>query len=302
MLPDELAQLADRHVPGAGALDIHPLNHGVVNDTYKVRRGAAVYALRVAVSGLCDLGLDRVWEARVLESAAAAQLAPPVEYCDPKLGILISRWVEGRQWHPADVRRSSGISRMAQFVRRIHALPMPAPVRRMDAGKWVDHYSSAAHQNAAPDSVAAGALRSAAGERLAALALLPSADSVLCHSDLHTLNLIDRGHALVLLDWEYAHAADPFWDLAGWSANNDFGQTMRHEFLAAYNGRPPTPSEHSRLNLLVWLYDYVSLLWCELCLLRYAQTWPGDAARKDIADRFRQLAVRLTATASSRAV
>jgi thiamine kinase-like enzyme len=302
MLPGELEQLADRHVPGAGALDIHPLSRGVVNDTYKVRRGAAVYAMRVAVSGLPDLGLDRAWEARVLESAAAAQLAPPVEYCDPKLGILISRWVEGRQWHPADVRRSSEIFRMAEFVRCIHALPMPAPVRHMDAGKWVDHYGAAADQNGAPDSASAGALRAAAAERLAALALLPSTDSVLCHSDLHTLNLIDRGHALVLLDWEYAHAADPFWDLAGWSANNDFGQQLRHEFLAAYQDRSPTPSEEARLDLLVWLYDYVSLLWCELCLARYAHPRPGDAAREGVADRFRQLAVRLTATASSRAV
>jgi thiamine kinase len=294
MLPDELERLAERHVPGAGALDIRPLSHGVVNDTYQVRRGAAVYAMRVAVSGLPDLGLDRAWEARVLESAAAAQLAPPVEYCDPKLGILISRWVEGRQWHPADVRRSSGVSRMAEFLRRIHALPMPDPVRHMDAGKWVDHYSRAAHENATANSASVGALRAAAGKRLAALALLPSTDPVLCHSDLHTLNVIDRGHALVLLDWEYAHAADPFWDLAGWSANNDFGHSQRHEFLAAYNGRPPTPSEHARLNLLVWLYDYVGLLWCELCLV--------DAARDGVAERFRQLAVRLTATASSRAV
>jgi thiamine kinase len=295
MLPDELAQLADRHVPGAGALDILPLSHGVVNDTYQVRRDGSVYAMRVAVSGrLRDLGLDRAWEARVLEHAAAAHLAPPVQYCDPKLGILISRWVEGRQWHPADVRCSSGISRMAEFLRRIHALPMPAPVRHMDAGKWVDYYSAAAHRNAAPDSEPARALRTAAGERLAALALLPSADPVLCHSDLHTLNLIDRGHALVLLDWEYAHAADPFWDLAGWSANNDFDHQLRHEFLAAYNGRPPTANEQARLNLLVWLYDYVSLLWCELCL--------RDAAGDGVADRFRQLAVRLAATPSSRAV
>lgn len=294
MLPDELAQLADRHVPGAGALDIHPLSHGVVNDTYRVRRDGAVYAMRVAVSGVSDLGLDRAWEARVLEHAAAARLAPPVQYCDPKLGILISHWVEGRQWRPADVRCSSGISRMADFVRRIHALPMPARARHMDAGKWVDHYSAAAYLSTAADSEPLRTLRAAAGERLAALARLPSADPVLCHSDLHTLNLIDRGDALVLLDWEYAHAADPFWDLAGWSANNDFGRQLRHEFLAAYNGRPPTPSEQARLNLLVWLYDYVSLLWCELCL--------GDAARDGVADRFRRLADRLTATASSRAV
>ena len=108
MLPDELERVADRHVPGAGKLDIQRLSHGVVNDTYRVRRGAAAYAMRVAASNPPDLGLDRAWEARVLERAAAAGLAPAVEYCDPQRGILISRWVEGRHWHSADVRQQIG--------------------------------------------------------------------------------------------------------------------------------------------------------------------------------------------------
>ena len=99
MLPDELERVADRHVPGAGKLDIQRLSHGLVNDTYRVRRGAATYAMRVAACNPPDLGLDRAWEARVLERAAAAGLAPAVEYCDPQRGILISRWAVGRQWH-----------------------------------------------------------------------------------------------------------------------------------------------------------------------------------------------------------
>ncbi len=44
---------------------------------------------------------------------------------------------------------------------------------------------------------------------------------VVCHSDLHPMNLICGAESLILLDWEYAHVADPLWDLAGWSANND---------------------------------------------------------------------------------
>jgi hypothetical protein len=76
--------------------------------------------------------------------------------------------------------------------------------------------------------------------------------------------LIDRGESLMLLDWEYAHAADPFWDLAGWSANNDFEDAPALELLAKYLGRTPTPQECSRLRLSIWLYDYVCLLWSEL--------------------------------------
>jgi thiamine kinase len=283
MLPDELERAAERHVPGAGAPLIALLSHGVVNDTYRVRRSGVEYAMRVPASAPSDPKLDRTWEARVLESAAAAGLAPRVEYCDPQGGVLISRWVVGRQWSPAEARRRSGILRMAGLLRRIHALPMPAPARLMNAGRWIERYSAAARRGAAPNG---DILRAAAEARLAALAAPGSADPVVCHSDLHLLNLIDCGEALVLLDWEYAHAAEPFWDLAGWSANNDFGEELRHELLAAYQGRRPAPSEQGRLNLLTWLYDYVCLLWCEL----------HGPARDGVAARSRQLAARLMAS------
>ena len=66
-----------------------------------------------------------------------------------------------------------------------------------------------------PDTRGGRDLVAAAVQHVAALAALPNLDPVVCHSDLHTLNLIDCGDSLVLLDWEYAHASDPLWDLAG---------------------------------------------------------------------------------------
>jgi thiamine kinase-like enzyme len=316
MLRDELEQVAARYVPGSGKLDIHRLSNGLVNETYRVLRDGSAYALRVAASNPCDLGLDRAWEARVLECAVRGGLAPVVEYCDPQRGILIARWVDGRSWNPVDVRRQSNLSRMAELLRRIHALPMPTPARVMSPMKWIGYYSAAAQQStrwnpsstAAPS--AAAALRTAATGRLAALAALPGVDPVVCHSDLHTLNLIDRGDSMVLLDWEYAHAADPLWDLAGWSANNDFEDELERDLLASYTGRPPTRDEYLRLRLLGWLYDYVCLLWCELYLNLYRDARSGVAARGAAPDdatvngaaaRAQQLAARLIATASSRA-
>ena len=290
---DELESLVSRHVPGEGRIDIHRLGNGLVNETYRVLRGGRAYALRVAATDSCDLGLDRAWEARVLERAVAADLAPPLTYCDPQRGILIARWADGRLWSPADVRQQSNIVRVAELMRRIHALAMPMPARAMSPAKWIEYYGAALTRRSAnpsrhmPDSrdrqgdVSAetsgdlpapwGArdLSAAAARRLAALAALPGADPVVCHSDLHTLNLVDRGNSLVLLDWEYAHAADPFWDLAGWSANNDFEDSLERGLLESYTGRPPTRNEYLRLQLLGWLYDYVCLLWSELYLSRH---------------------------------
>ena len=144
-------------------------------------------------------------------------------------------------------------------------------------------------------------LAAAAARQLAALAALPSVDPVLCHSDLHTLNLIDRGDSLVLLDWEYAHASDPLWDLAGWSANNDFGDEAVHELLAGYARRPPAADEYLRLRLLSWLYDYVCLLWSEIYLNLHRGAHSGAAVRGDatadgIAARAEELAARLNAS------
>ena len=267
----ELERVAARHVPGHGKADIHLLSTGFVNETYRVVRDGRTFALRVAAaSGPSDLGLDRVWESRVLEHAVSAGLAPPLEYCDPQRGLLVMQWVEGRPWNSSDPGKPSNVSRMVDLMRRIHALPMPTPARLMSPAMWIDRYCAAAVRTAGrkPGAAAvresAAALRTAAAVRLAALAALPTVDAVLCHSDLHALNLIDRGASLVLLDWEYAHATDPLWDLAGWSTNNDFSAEQMHDLLESYARRPPTDEEHLRMRLLAWLYDYVCLLWCDL--------------------------------------
>lgn len=319
MLPDELERVAARHVPGEGKLDIHRLSSGLVNETYRVLRDGGSYAMRVAASNPYALGLDRVWEARILECAIPAGLAPVLEYCDPQRGILIARWVAGRPWNAADVRRQANISRMAELLHRIHALPAPIPVRAMNPMKWIDYYSAAARQSiggdpnvavapgtaAAHSAVAArsasAALRSVAAGRLAALAALPRVEPVVCHSDLHTLNIIDVGDSLMLLDWEYAHVSDPLWDLAGWSANNDLEDELGIDLLASYTGRSPTPDEYSRLRSLSWLYDYVCLLWSEVYLNLHRDTRPDVAVQRDapaggVAARAELLAARLAAS------
>jgi thiamine kinase-like enzyme len=121
---------------------------------------------------------------------------------------------------------------------------------------------------------------------------------VLCHSDLHPLNLVDcaatldsRG-TLILLDWEYAHASDPLWDLAGWSANTDLERELQQDLLAQYLGRAPAPDEQLRLRRLAWLYDYVCLLWSELYLNLHGAGKAGTA-EEGVAARARLLATRL---------
>lgn len=259
-----------------------------------------------------DREWDREWECNVLRCAAAAGLAPAIEQCDPAEGVLVSRWVSGRVWSPQEIQRPETIAAMGLLLRKVHALRIPQPARTMNPAAWIAQYSQAlagsgagvgmgieagtgmvvgsgvggaieAGARSGPSAVerpaadAAAALRSAADANLASLAVSPAPAPVLCHSDLHRHNLIvmdpGAGAAALLLDWEYAHVSDPYWDVAGWAANNDLAQAQASALLSSYLGRTAHADECARLSLFMWLYDYVCLLWSDL----YVARRPGAA-------------------------
>jgi thiamine kinase-like enzyme len=267
-------------VPGEGPLTVERLGAGLVNETYRATRGGLAYTVRLSTARAAELGLERTWECRVLEAAARAGIAPRPERCDPVPGILVSRWVEGRFWSREEALLPANRMRMATLLRRLHGLTVAAPERRMSPAEWVAYYS-------AGDAVAG--LEETAALCLTRLAALPPPVLVLCHSDLHPANLVDTGHDLVLLDWEYAHMSDGLWDVAGWACNTDMDSGTRAAFLGAYLGEDPSPTETERLGAMTWLYDYVCVLWSEV----YLRARPEEPAAGPISGRARELMRRL---------
>jgi thiamine kinase len=268
----DLDELCRGVVPGGGAVEWQALGRGLSSDTYRVERDGIAYALKVPAGNSFDLGMDFDWEAKLLERAGSARLAPPLVYCDVERAILLTRWMQGRVWLPTEAARADNLRQIALTLRRVHALPAPSPQRMMNPESWIELYSRAlARVNAAPLDAT---LRRAAEVKLQELKALPAAAAAVCHSDLHVLNLIQGDQALILLDWEYAHVSEPFWDLSGWSANNDFAASSQQALLTSYLGSAPSALEWQRFRLLMWLYDYVCVLWSEL-YLRVARAKAG---------------------------
>jgi thiamine kinase-like enzyme len=285
MRPLDIERLCGMIVPGAGGIDVQPLGVGLLSETYLVARAGARYVLKVAAEHRPNIELEPGWEASVLECAGNAGLAPHLVYSDPRRGVLLAQWAAGRTWTAPDAAGPDGSRRIAGLLRRVHGLAVPAPPRTFSPARWIEMYGAALE----PCGPQAGdsALLSAAAARAHEFSRLPATPGVLCHSDLHAMNLIDQDGGLILLDWEYAHVTDPLWDLAGWSANNDLDPQAQSAFLAAYLGGAPRPSQWQRLRLLLWLYDYVCLLWSRLYLsLR-------GASNAAIAERARLLDARL---------
>jgi aminoglycoside phosphotransferase (APT) family kinase protein len=281
--PERVLAAAETLIPGAGPAEVAPSSAGLVNESYRVMRDGRAYSLRMPGPRTADLGQDRSWECRVLERAGAAGLSPPLELCDAGRGIIVARWMEGDAWTRADALQPANLARAASLLRRVHRLEIPVAPRRMSPKSWIAHYAAALEQAGGVPPLASS-LAARAGQYLDTLSSLPAAAPVLCHSDLHVDNVLDTGPDLMLLDWEYAHVSDPFWDVAGWACNNDMGD--RDAWLAEYLGRLPEPHETRRLGVHAWLYDYVCLLWSELFL----RSRPAG----DVAERARCLGRRLS--------
>ena len=96
MSPDRVEAAARRYVPGVGAVSIERLGRGLVNESHRVVRDGRTYSLRMPAAESAAMGVDRDWECRVLALASAAGIAPLIERCEPRLGVLVAQWEEGR--------------------------------------------------------------------------------------------------------------------------------------------------------------------------------------------------------------
>ena len=285
----EIERLCHAIVPGSGSVDLTALGAGLISETYRVVRDGVAYTLKVAAEHRPDLRLDLAWEVRVLELAGGVGLAPRLVYFDPDNAVRLTRWAEGRSWVSHEAAAAANLEKIAALLRRVHDLAVPMPARRVTPLQWIKIYDDALSRSTAAPSDPV--LRSATLGRAEALLELPHVVGAVCHSDLHAMNLIQQDDSLILLDWEYAHVTDPFWDLAGWCGNNDFGVEVQWSLLTHYLGNAPISSQWPRFRLLLALYDYVCLLWSQLYLsVRCAEA-------NGVAERARLLDARLRVAA-----
>jgi len=199
------------------------------------------------------LGVDRVSECRLLAAVAAAGLAPELLACEPASGLLVTRFVAGASWQPGDVALEANLHRLAERLRTLHGLPVPAGIEAV-------RYSSQARRLRAglPCGLDDARLHERA-ERLFGRIDDRGFAPTLCHHDLHHLNVLDDGDRLWLVDWEYGGRGDPLMDLAGFLAMHDLTPQATEAFLDAYGGL--RAGDRALVEAARWVFDYVQWLW-----------------------------------------
>ena len=239
------------------ALSIMPLS-SLSNRAYRIDTGDARYCLRIATSDGC--GRDREHERSAAVIAADAGIGPPVVFCAPAEGLLLTAFLDH---HPMGTERFAtdpgAIERAAEVLRRLHRSEAGFTAR-IDPLTTLRGDLEQLRRLAAPaPATLRAAVREAAaiGDALALAATVP----VPCHGDPVAANLLDDGCRMWLVDWEFAALGDAAWDLAELSLDAGFDATAEHALLAAYgDGRAPA-GLGARVAVHKPLCDLVAASW-----------------------------------------
>jgi aminoglycoside phosphotransferase (APT) family kinase protein len=250
-LIEELCRDVRRWAPGVRAQPSfrQVLPGGYSNTTVLLSNDSERWVLRIAGHS-SERKRARQAEAAIQQAAASAGLAPRLCHHDPERGVMIMQYLDGRPDHPCN------LSRLAQLLREVHALPrIGEPVHAPDLLRHYHSLLPSAHQLRL---LLQQHGRDLEGAR-AALESCSDTAPVLCHNDLLSANRLVCDGRLFALDWEYAAPGDPFFELAvcasQWEAS--LGATL----LNAYLQREATADDSARFAAQQLHYAAIEACW-----------------------------------------
>jgi aminoglycoside phosphotransferase (APT) family kinase protein len=223
---------------------------------------------------------DRSVERELHGLAAAAGFAPRIVHADTLDRWLITEYAIGRLWTAADFTNPEQLMRLADTLRRLHALPSPARGRFDLLGALGSYVQRITAHGSGSGSIAHYLAEAAEAWRICGADERPQA---ILHHDLNAANIIENESGLLLIDWECAAVSDPLLDVA--CRLSYYAPAWSHvALLLQYSGLENIT--HRQLAAAVWLFDLHSFLWYRERRLRL---FPTDAEL----EAERQLGARL---------
>jgi thiamine kinase-like enzyme len=197
-MPLSLEDAIARVPQWAGAKDLKttPLGGGITNQNFRVDVDGESFVLRICGADTELLGIRR--EAEYIANLAAGQLgiAPEVFYLIRPESYLVTRFVNGHPIPPEEMVKPENIRRVAEALKKIHALPLQIPAT-FSPFRRVEHLTEVSRRY----NVAFPANFDWLMERMREVEAAFLTDPFIprpCHDDLLNGNFLDDGQIRIL--------------------------------------------------------------------------------------------------------
>lgn len=237
------------NVPELTAPQFRVLKSSDLGRIYFVEAQEGWYVLRVPLHR--GLGINRRTEMDIHRAMAEAGFAPPIIWCNPVSGALLTAWQRGGVWRQNPCA-GEDLRQLARLLRGVHTSGYVAP--RLDYHARLRLYLKDASRHFEASVLAP--VKDAVDELMHYIYGLDVRPG-LCHHDPLRPNIVCDEHAPVLIDWEYAALGDIRLDLAACCLDHELDEHARGVLLSAYDPTIKT----SELPPFVLLCRLLEELW-----------------------------------------
>lgn len=242
------------------ATSVRPLDGGITNRNYRVSTPRGDFVVRLSDPDTSLLSIDR--DNEYLNSLAAAQsgAGAPVEQYLPGEGVLVVGWVTGRTFTAADVADPANLPRIAEACRLLHE--GPAFASDFDMFEIQSRYRAIVAERGyrLPDRY--DEFDDHVQRIRRALAVVPE-ETVPCNNDLLAANIIDDGHRLWLIDYEYSGNNEASFELGNIWSESTLPVGLLDVLVGAYWGRE-SAAKVARARLWALMSKYGWTLWASI--------------------------------------
>jgi thiamine kinase-like enzyme len=243
----------------AGADDIQatPLEGGITNNNFRIDVGGESYVLRIVGEDTELLGINRQNEYIANRVAGELGIAPEVYFFIQPEGYLVTRFINGRQILPEEMRQPENIHLVMESVQKIHSMEdIPG---RFDVFRVIRDYIKTAgrYQVSIPKDY--DFISERLQEAETSLSFHPFTPCP-CHNDLLNANFLTNSQ-LYILDWEYAGMGDAFFDLANFSDHHALTEEQDLWMLEYYFDGEIKSNQWAHLMIMKIMSDLREAAW-----------------------------------------